>query len=117
MTSTRYVYWQDEAPTPKEIRQVLEDYVRGIDESVHWTHDRFIVTLRGKHSYPFARVGPATDAQRAAAREQELEERVFEVVYDAGGLDIITRGADEITKVIANGFAKLCARGWEANET
>lgn len=121
MASDTFVYWRTERPTHDEVLLCLEDYVRGIAVGVvRWDGQRFSVTFPGAPSFPFARVGPATDAQRAAERERARERepdgtlrgRWFEVYTSDDYIDVITRQQDEITMNIAHGFAELCARAW-----
>jgi hypothetical protein len=97
---------------------VLEDYLGKAAADIAWQTDRFIVTLRGAPTWPFQRVGPATDAQRGSWPELATEPdgsprpRWFEVPIGDDNIDVITRDSDDYTNVVATGFARLVARAW-----
>ena len=113
-----FVHWKSEAPSTQDVQAALEDYTAGLGAQITWAQDRFMVTLPGVPSYPFQRVGPATEAQRKAwvlsAREDDgsPRRRWFEVWLDDESMDVITRDMDEITNAVAREFAVICARGW-----
>jgi len=113
MALDRFVYWKSERPTFNDVHECIEDYVRGLG-TVSRFQDRLFVTLPGTVSFPFARVGPATEYQRASARE-DRNERWFEVYIGEDSVDVITRQMDEITNNVARGFAELMARGWDGD--
>lgn len=105
----RFVYWKDKKPTREELVLVLEDYLGGLGHVK--VHDgRVFATLVGKPSFPFKRID-GFENRRAAAEQRD--ERWFEVVLDKKYADVITRQMDEVTGVIAKGFAELLARFWD----
>lgn len=116
MACDTFVVWEQREKQPKKevIRKVLEDYVAGLAE-VEWIDDRWIVTLPGQPSWPFQRVGPASQSQRASWRELHVSTpgRWFEVYVGEHNIDVITRTADEVTNNVAQGFAALMARGFD----
>lgn len=113
MARDTFVYWDQRHPRPtkQEIQHVLEDYVRGLATTVVWERDRWYVTLPGESSWSFQRSGPATIAQRTSWLESST--RWFEVWIGDDNIDVITRMADDVTNVIAHGFASLMARGFD----
>ena len=119
MASDTFVYWNEERPTKDDLHACLQDYLAEIATEIRWDRDRFFVTLVGRPSFPFARVGPSTPAMRQAELERAVgadgtpRPRWFEVVIDSESIDVITRQADEITMNIARSFAALCARAWD----
>lgn len=120
MSSDIFVYWRNERPTQDEILLCLEDYVRDLAVGVvRRDGQRFSVTLPGWPSFPFARVGPSTDAQRRSHQERardadgSMRTRWFEVYVGGDYIDVITREMDEVTNNIARGFAELSARAWD----
>jgi hypothetical protein len=115
MSADAVVRWSKKSePSKKEIGTALKDYV-GNFAYVFWNRDRFYVHLPGNLSFPFRRVGPATVAQRKAWKQEEGigRRRWFEVYIGEGYIDVITRQMDEVTSVVARGFAALCVRGWK----
>lgn len=123
MALDRFVRWPPGhgRPTQAEIGEVLVDYLSGLATHVEWSRDRFIATLHGPVSFPFAQAGPSgvSRSLRASWRAQAQEAdrrggRWFEVWLDPDGscLDVITRQTDDATNVLAKGFAELVARGW-----
>lgn len=114
-----FVRWGDEVPTREDLQACLEDYVAGL-AMVEASGDRFLVHFPGAYSFPFARVGPATEGAREHARSLAVESdgsprsRWFEVCLHDDCIDVVTRTQDEVTNNIAKGFAELCARGWVA---
>lgn len=123
MARDRFVQWGDSRPSREDILSVLGDYVRGLASDIEWQGDRYFVNFPGRLSFPFQRTGPATEALRAAWQEQSSTDsedginRWFEVWLGDDCIDVITRGMDEITNVLADGFAKVCARGWNGKLT
>jgi hypothetical protein len=69
---------------------------------------RFIVTLPGVPTQPFARLV-------AVGLVPGQPERWFEVYYGdiRNNIDVITRQPDEVTLAIARGFAAFCKRFWQ----
>lgn len=122
MASDTFVYWnRGVKPTKDEVQKALEDYVKGLATDVTWLVDRWFVTLPGAPSWPFQRVGHATEAQRASWLENATESdgsprpRWFEVHLGHDNIDVITRMADEVTNNVAHGFAVLMALAWEGD--
>lgn len=105
MALDRFVYFHfDDMPKLADVGFALEDYLGNAAESVEWSRDRWIATLKGTHSHPFRRV--------ANQRHNGSMMRWFEVHVGNNNLDIITRQQDELTNVVAQGFAELVARYW-----
>jgi len=108
----RFVRFDKKKPTLDELKNILEDYIEGIG-SISYSHNGSVwfVKLPGKPSFPFKRIHPDMD-------NQVHEERWFEVWLGSlpDNIDVITRQADELTNVIAEGYAKIVARFFEASE-
>jgi hypothetical protein len=118
MARDRFVRWPDgKRPQNDVIQKALEDYVRGLAE-VEWVKDRWYVTLPGAPSWSFQRVGPAEAYQRAGWLELAKESngsprnRWIEVWPGDDCIDVMTRLMDDITNIIADGFATLMGRGF-----
>lgn len=117
MACDRFVRWKTKkaAPTRKEIGLALEDYLGGIAESVKWDEDRFFATLKGSNSLPYARLDPAKYLLTTildARTEDAGRKRWIEVWMRGKEVDVITRQQDELTGVVADGFAAFLARFW-----
>jgi len=114
MALDRFVRWQKKKPTTQELRTVLEDYLGGIGKienmgkkgNTWWS-----VTLPGKPTFPFRRLEGFENRGKAI---DEIKERWFEVYVDKKYVDVMTRHGDELTGNIAQGFAELLTRFWEA---
>lgn len=118
MALDRFVYFEKEVPTREQVTIILEDYLHGLGEIDRDDKDRVFVKIPGAYSSPFRRINErAARDQKVFGPGGDLEDpgRWFEVFFDLndeGGknIDVITRMADEVTNVIAEGFAKLIAR-------
>jgi hypothetical protein len=105
-------------PSAGDIRTVLEDYLGALALGIAWDRDRFLVSLPGTPRWPFQRVGPATEAQRASwpelAKKHDGSERSrwFEVWLGDDCMFVMTREMDPVTCAIAEGFAAHAARAW-----
>jgi len=122
MAQDRFVYWKEERPTRKELKGVLEDFLGGMAVGIKYgtfesgaSKDKDLefwsILLVGKPSFPFKRL-PGFGKGSFGGQEMHTE-RWFEVVVAPDSIDVITRMSDELTSVIANGFAELCARYWQ----
>ena len=116
MALDRFVYWGKKKPSAKELRGVLEDYLGGVGkiEDLRAKKGRltwWTVTLPGRPTVPFQRV---KGFEKYGAVMKDLKERWFEVCLDEKYVDVITRHGDEFTGVVAQGFADLLVRFYEA---
>lgn len=113
MALDRFVYWKKNkrSPSLKRLREVLEDYLGDAAVKVELAdRNRIIALLRGRPTFPFRRVHGYKDMGRVFEKQ---DERWIEVYRHTGAIDVITRLSDEYTNVVAEGFAKLCARFWQ----
>jgi hypothetical protein len=87
----------------KTTKTAVDPALREAQQAAH-------AALNGSH--PLARVSSyhLQPFWTEAARESE---RWIEVYVGDDNIDVITRRCDDITNVIAEGFAKLCARHWQ----
>lgn len=117
MAADRFVYFTDVMPSREEVRMIFEDYLRGIATEVKETQKdfRMVAFLHGTESHPFQRINDmAKRRQEAYANEPRAIEVFFH--YDEAqtgphpAIDVITRQGDEVTSVLATGFAQLMAR-------
>ena len=112
MAVDRFVRFGDRKPTLDELKYILEDYIEGVGLISH-SHNGSVwfVKLPGKPSFPFKRIYPEMGSQ-------VHEERWFEVWLGSlpDNIDVITRQADELTSVIADGYAQIVARFFEASQ-
>ena len=107
MALDRFVFWNEEKPTRKELQQILEDYIN-IEGAVLWDTDRFMVTLPGKPLWLFQGVVPEK------YRKMYPPERWFEVWLGKDCIDVLTRRADNFTDALAETFAVTVARYYQA---
>lgn len=109
MSLDRLVYFDDEAPTKKQIGEVLTDFLGELATSVEWKTDRWYATLVGKQSHMFQR-----QSERVARRAEydRGRERWIEVWLKGKTMDVMTRQADDATNALAAEFAARCARYW-----
>lgn len=123
MAQDRFLYFRKEVPSYKDIKCVLEDYLKGLALKLDFGKGRskskemefWSVQLPGKPSFPFKRL-----MDGATMGAEIHDERWFEIVVTRKGdkvptIDVITRMNDEITGVIAEGFVALCQRYWKAS--
>lgn len=124
MAQDRFVAFRKQVPSYEDIKCLVEDYVSDLAVEVDFGKGRsksksmefWSVQLPGKPSFPFKRVKGFENMDRESMNPPE---RWFEVVVTRKGkkvtdLDVITRLADEVTNVIANGLVALCERCWKA---
>lgn len=114
MALDRFIYWNtDERPTQLDIQHICEDFLNGIG-LVTWHKDRFICDITGPAQTCFNRVRPMWKRD-VGLHPDKL--RVIEVWQnnDPGEecVDVITRGADELTNSIAAGLAGVIAQAWD----
>lgn len=92
-------------PIRMELTTLLADYFQGIG-TVKWDKDRFFVSLPGKPCHALGRLA-------VIPRMPPPEERWIEVWKNRTSVDVITRGADDITNALAEGLAEIIARFWQ----
>jgi len=125
MAQDRFVFFRKETPSYEDIKCLLEDYVRGLATQVTFeaapSKDKSMefwgVLLPGTPTFPFRRVKGFEGL--FGEGKMQPKERWFEVVVTRDkdkvtSLDVITRLADELTGVIADGFVAICVRCWKA---
>ena len=116
MSLDRYVNFKTKKPTKEQLQMILEDYLGGIGE-IECHSSRWFVALPGKPSFPFRRLDGLEDYQ---AMYSQADGRYFEVYInlepaaDNPNIDVLTRVADEFTNNVAQGFAELIARYFNA---
>ena len=112
MSVDRFVRFDKKKPTLDELKDILECYIEGLGSISYSSNDSvWFVKLPGKPSFPFKTIYPEMDSQAH-------EERGFEVwvgALIANNIDVVTRQADELTSAIADGYAKIVARFFEAD--
>lgn len=112
MACDRFVYWKKERrPKREELRLMLEDFFAGLTTSIVWEKDRFFINILGAPSSPFKRFPGVPE--HVAKGDPDITERWIEVWPSNDCLDVMTRQMDEVTNVLAEGFAKLAARYWD----
>lgn len=112
MSLDRFVRFDKKKPTVDELKHILEDYIKDLGSISYSSNESvWFVKLPGKPSFPFKTIYPEMG-------HQVHEERWFEVWVGAldvaNNIDVLTRQADELTNVIAEGYAKIVARFFEA---
>lgn len=106
-----FVLWPNGSPPTKaDLRNVLEDYLRGSGSTIEVGVYRFIVRLPGATSYAFQRSGVATPSLREMWAEDDRT-RFFEVAFEGDTTTIILHTPDTLTVAIAYGFYKVLL-GW-----
>lgn len=121
MAFDRFIYWRKKRPSWKALDMVLRDYVRGLGR-VRWNNDRWICTLHGRRSDALQRILSRRRDRLArfyvrVAHDSDSRERWFEVHWGVNNIDVITRQTDEVTTAIADAFAVLCLRFWQASDS
>lgn len=103
------IRWQGQGPTQEQLTCVVEDFFAGIATKTAWDADRFFVTLPGPTHGAFSRL-PDLEVIRMPS-----DERWIEVWPSDDCLYVMTRMMDEVTNVLADGFAELLARVWDGH--
>lgn len=108
MARDRVVRWQEEVPKQDDLEAMLEKFFSGLATSVKWDRDRFFVMLHGAQSFCFRNA-------RIFESDSPTRERWIEVwpSDDDVCCYVMTRMQDEVTNVLADGFAGLIARTWQ----
>jgi hypothetical protein len=120
MAQDRFVHWNKEKPTVKELRCLLEDYLGDALVSIENSSSAksrtpwWSVRLAGRPSAPWRRL---KGYERLAFCMEMTEWRGFEVCVAGKHVDVITRLADEYTAGVADRFASLLARMYETKVT
>lgn len=109
MACDRFVDFKERRPTKEETEKVLRDFFGPDAAEIDWDGGRFYIMLPGKCSFPFASL-PISLTNPFAEGERE---RWIEVYVEDDQFDVITRGHDEYTNVIADGIAAMFARFWK----
>ena len=118
MSRDIFLRWPNELPSRYHVLMVLEDLLRGMATFKNDRDDnRIYVYLPGSPSWPFDRMGPSCDNERAyhrslAKSEEGPRPRWIEVVFTTRRIDILTRHQDPITNAIAREIAKTLIRGF-----
>ena len=124
MSFDRFVHLGERRPTREELEMVLGDYLgcdgdSSIDDTlaeVRFEEWGWVVTLRGKVSFPFRRIDPRGE-EFQKFHEMRGRERMFDVSFGENSINVRTQDADEFTNNVARGFAELCARYWQGTLT
>ena len=111
MACDRFIYWGETRPTPKQIQQVLEDYVGTVGKVENTTRGLFC-TFQGIPASALRRVAPELGFSHEEGSEMFVQTCWFEVCVGANSIDIITRSQNEFTNAAAEGIAALSARVW-----
>lgn len=114
MASDRFVHFKkDRRPTREEIERLLGNFFGdGTTTSIEWEGGRFYVSLPGHLSFPFAGLMDEVTSMEMATAEDDRG-RWIEVYVARTNVDVITRGMDEYTNVLADGLAEVIARFWD----
>jgi len=111
----RFVNWKDKKPTKKEIETVIKDYFNGLATKIDWIPPRFMCWLPGTSRSPFYSTSEMVKlSDDAFYTGPGNNERVIEVYVAKTHIDVITRHGDELTMNIADGIARMFARGYGA---
>ena len=116
MAYDRFVHFKKgQVPSKQVVQYLLEDYLGDFLIKNEWGGGRWTATLVGHTSWPFRRIAEFQGTARSAhwtSEESKQEERWLEVFIAKDNIDVITRQTDEVTNIIADGFARLLARAW-----
>jgi hypothetical protein len=123
MARDRFICFKKTIPTKDQLKMILEDYLGGLAvveyddmlEDGNNVKNYWFVKLPGKPSFPFAsKINPLCPADRWFEVYVGQLNQDKEVAYGPN-IDVMTRGADELTNVIADGYANLIARYFDAD--
>lgn len=127
MSQDRFVHFRKEVPSYDDIKCLLEDYVSGLALKVDFGKGKsnnkdmefWSVLLPGVPAFPLKRVKGYKSLPFHNGGPMWPTERWFEVVVSrkgkkVTGIDVITRLADELTVVVAEGLVAICVRCWKA---
>lgn len=129
MAQDRIVTWQDKKvswheskPTKSEIRRVALNFLGGIGKVSRWKDCWLSVLIPGSVTHPLKDLKGVPTSCNLTAKNTNTsnmkyipEERWFEVFWQEDHVSVITRPlADEFTGCIADQFARILARWWEA---
>ncbi len=110
MAIDRFLKWKDKVPSIKEVAIILEDYL-GKGAKVELQDKRIFGTVPGTPSFPFKRV-----VEGMGKEFNDQNERWIEIYMDEKDIDIITRGQDEFTNNVAQGFYELIKRFYQTDK-
>lgn len=109
MALDRFINFKEKRPTKEEVELVLGNFFGPEAAKIEWHNGRFYITLPGKNSSPYASLPDAPfDPFKNTNQERWIEVYVSEEQFD-----VITRGHDDYTNVLAAGIAKVFAQHWE----
>lgn len=117
MAADRYIRWNDNKPTQKEIGLLIEDFFSGLATEFKFEENKsgnwWFVSLPGVPSFPFRQIMDGGEDRGKAVAERG--ERWIEVYQPKKNdyLNVMTRGQDHITNIIASGLQTTFARYWE----
>ena len=112
MASDRFIWFKGEhkVPSKDDVESVLKNFFGEGTATLSWGEGRFYATLPGTPSFPFREL---PDALRDPFEGEGDRERWIEVYMDTDNIDVMTRGMDEYTNVLAEGIAGMIARYWQ----
>ncbi len=109
MASDRFIYFKGDGEPPRSaVESALRNFF-GEAAILSLSDGRFYATLPGSLSCPFKDF-PDTPKNRF---DNDDRGRWIEICISVGNIDVITRGMDEYTNVLADGLAKMIARYWQ----
>lgn len=116
MSIDRLVKFKSRVPTVVDLVKVAEDFLSdaalvGCGYSTI-PHSRIVVHLPGKPTFPFGRVSDLK--QDFPHKVRGFEVFITGLFGDQPNINVVTRQTDEFTNVVADGYAKLIARFYEA---
>lgn len=110
MSLDRFIYWREKKPTSVEIANFLTNYMGSAQKDFKYDYTLgqhcWTVGVPGVGCNPLCRLAGTEDASQG--------ERWFEVYLTDDSLDVLTRMQDQFTNAIAEGFAEMIARWYEA---
>lgn len=107
MAIDRFVRFEKgKAPSLKDVQLALEDFLGAVGTVEAVGNDLLMAKLVGEGTFPFKRLGETDLLSNRSGQ------RCFTIQTGRRAIDVITRQQDELTNVLADGFAKLVARYW-----
>ena len=111
MSLDRFIYWQENKPTSfVEIANFLMCYMGCAQKDFSYDN------TANQHRWTIGIPGVGCNPNRIIAElpDPVSSDRWFEVVLTDESLDVLTRMQDPFTNAIAEGFAEMIARWYEA---
>lgn len=111
MASDRFIYWREKRPKSAiEIASLITGYMGAAQTDVSHTESNgqhhWIISIPGVGCNPLCSFSGIEDTSQ--------KERWFEVFLTDESLDVLTRMQDPFTNAIAEGFAEMITRWYEA---